>query len=32
MKHKQLTFVLAVLMSMVASVASAYDIQVDGIY
>lgn len=32
MKHKTLTFVLAVLMSMVASVASAYDIQVDGIY
>lgn len=32
MKHKQLTFVLAVLMSMVASVASAYDIQVDGFY
>ena len=32
MKHKTLSFLLAVLMSMVASVASASTFQVDGIY
>jgi len=32
MKHKTLSFLLAVLMSMVASVASAADFVVDGIY
>ena len=32
MKHKHLTFLLSVLMSMVASVASAHDFEVDGIY
>ena len=32
MKHKTLSFLLAVLMSMVASVASAEDFSVDGIY
>ena len=32
MKHKTFSFLLAVLMSMVASVASAYDAKIDGIY
>ena len=32
MKHKALTFLLAVLMSMVASMASAHDFEVGGIY
>lgn len=32
MKHKHLTFMLAVLMSMVANVASAYDFEEAGIY
>ena len=32
MKHKTLSFLLAMLMSMVASVASAHDFKVDGIY
>ncbi|MBQ6190295.1 MAG: Ig-like domain-containing protein, partial [Bacteroidaceae bacterium] len=32
MKHKQLTFVLAVLMSMVTYVSSAYDAEVNGIF
>ena len=32
MKHKTFSFLLAVLMSMVASVASAHDFVVDGIY
>ncbi|MBQ9559734.1 MAG: leucine-rich repeat domain-containing protein [Bacteroidaceae bacterium] len=32
MKHKQLSFLLALLMSMVASVASAYDAEIGGIY
>ena len=32
MKHKTLTFMLAVLMNMVANVASAYDTVKDGIY
>ena len=32
MKHKHLTFMLAVLMSMAACVASAHDFEVDGIY
>ena len=32
MKHKTFSFLLAVLMSMVASVAQAYDAKVDGIY
>ena len=32
MKHKHFSLLLAVLMSMVASVASAYDFEVDGIY
>ena len=32
MEHKYLTFVLALLMSMAASVASAHDFEVDGIY
>lgn len=32
MKHKTLTFLSALLMSMVTSVASAYDFEVDGIY
>ncbi len=32
MKHKTLSFLLTVLMSMVAGVASAHDFEVDGIY
>ena len=32
MKHKTLSFLLSVLMSMAASVASAHDFVVDGIY
>ena len=32
MKHKTLTFMLAVLMSVVASVASAYDAKINGVY
>ena len=32
MKHKALLYLLAVLMSMVANVASAYDAEIDGIY
>ena len=32
MKHKTLSFLLSVLMSMAASVASANDFEVDGIY
>ncbi len=32
MEHKYLTFVLTLLMSMAASVASAHDFEVDGIY
>ncbi len=32
MKHKALSFLLALLMSMVANVASAYDAKIDNIY
>ena len=32
MKHKTLSFLLALLMSMAANVASAHDFEVDGIY
>jgi len=32
MRNKQLTLLLTLLMSMVASVVSAYDAQIDGIY